>query len=64
MVIVSLTMTQEKGFDCDYSVHQRWELINHYLFSYQLLVQSSNRNTRKRCEVCSKLTIKTLDGQH
>ena len=25
------------------------------------LVKVNNRNTRKRCEICSKLTIKTLD---
>ena len=27
-----------------------------------VLVQSTNRNTRKMCEICSKLTIKTPDG--
>ena len=27
--------------------------------SRQLLVQVNNRNTRTRCEICSKLTIKT-----
>ena len=25
----------------------------------QIVTQNNNRNTRKRCEICSKLTIKT-----
>ena len=29
---------------------------------YQLKV--NNRNTRARCEICSKLTIKTLERRH
>ena len=28
------------------------------------LFQVNNRNTRKRCEICSKLTIKTLERRH
>ena len=38
-----------------------------YLPSRQLRVQSfkvSNRNTRARCEVCSKLTVKTSERLH
>ena len=31
----------------------RWYPDNIYLFKF------NNRNTRKRCEICSKLTIKT-----
>ena len=27
--------------------------------SYHLFVEINNRNTRKKCEICSKLTIKT-----
>ena len=26
------------------------------------LLKVNNKNTRTRCEICSKLTIKTLDG--
>ena len=36
-----------------YIANQRIFLKKH------LLVQSNNRNIRKRCEICSKLTIKT-----
>ena len=32
------------------------DLANIYFFKF------NNRNTRKRCEVCSKLTIKTPEG--
>ena len=32
--------------------------INIYLFKV------NNRNTRKRCEICSKLTIKILERRH
>ena len=28
------------------------------------LVKVNNRNTRTRCDVCSKLTIKTLERRH
>ena len=28
------------------------------------LLKVSNRNTRTRCEICSKLTIKTLERRH
>ena len=27
------------------------------------LLKVNNRNTRKRCEICSKLTIKTTEGR-
>ena len=30
-----------------------------YLSSKYLPVQSGNRNTRRRCEICTKLTMKT-----
>ena len=32
--------------------------VNTYLFKI------NNRNTRKRCEICSKLTIKTIERHH
>ena len=28
------------------------------------LLKVNNRNTRTRCEICSKLTIKTLEQKH
>ena len=34
-------------------------IINLYMKTYIYLFKVSNRNTRKRCEICSKLTIKT-----
>ena len=40
---------------------------NHFqesLPSQHLLVQSNSRNTRKKCEICSKLTIKTPERRH
>ena len=46
----SLDCRGEEGEDCRYSS----------LPSSQLLAQNQqNRNTKKRCEMCSKLTIKT-----
>ena len=30
----------------------------------QILLKVNNRNTRTRCEICSKLTIKTLEWRH
>ena len=38
--------------------HSYYNLGNIYLF------KNSNRNTRKRCEIGSKLTIKTLERRH
>ena len=35
-----------------------------FLISNTLLVQSQNRNTRKRYEICSKLAIKTPERLH
>ena len=35
---------------------------NIYYPVYIYLFKVNNRNTRKRCEICSKLTIKTPDG--
>ena len=28
------------------------------------MFNANNRNTRKRCEICSKLTIKTPESRH
>ena len=44
---------------------QKEELV---LFSYFpagiCLLKGNNRNTRTRCEICSKLTIKTPERRH
>ena len=43
-----------------------YSLLNIIHFSYyradNYMFKVNNRNTRTRCEICSKLTIKTLDG--
>ena len=38
-------------------VHTEWGNIPAHIY----LLQSNNRNTRKRCEICSKLIIKTIE---
>ena len=38
--------------------------VQESLPSQHLLVQSNSRNTRKKCEVCSKLTITTPERRH
>ena len=35
--------------------------ISHTYPAGNFLLKFNNRNTRTRCEICSKLTIKTLD---
>ena len=37
---------------------------NQCCISWQLHVQNNNGNTRTRCEICSKLTIKTPERRH
>ena len=34
------------------------------IFPANLFVQSQQRNTRERCEICLKLTIKALERRH
>ena len=43
---------------------RRCEKMLKDLSSQYLLVQSNNRNTKKWCEICSKLTIRTLIRHH
>ena len=54
---------QSKGFISSWHlnfclVFQRWVPAGIYLF------KNNNRNTRKRCEICSKLTIKIPERRH
>ena len=44
---------------------RRWWVVRHMLaITPQLLFCLKNRNTRDRCELCSKLTIKTQERPH
>ena len=49
---VALVFEQERNYEI---FHIAYYSANIYLFKF------SNRNTRKRCEICSKLIIKTPD---
>ena len=54
--------TKMRSFRCLY-----WELITHQpnqLPANIYLFKVNNKNTRKRCEICSQLTIKTPDRRH
>ena len=42
----------------DWLLHDKKITANIYLFKV------NNKNTRKRCEICSKLTIKTPERRH
>ena len=44
-----------------------WNLIDIFIagiFQLVYLFKVNNRNTRKRCEICSELIIKTLERRH
>ena len=38
--------------------------VGDYILNKHLSVQSNNRSTRKRCEICSNLTIKIPELRH
>ena len=41
------------------------KLPHHFInISRQLLLKPNNRDTRTKCEICSKLTIKTPERRH
>ena len=44
-----------------WDAHDILDLWSHMLPVNIYLFKVNNRNTRKRCEICSKLTIKTSD---
>ena len=46
------------GANMGYRVKSQIFSAGIYLFKY------NNRNTRTRCEICSKLTIKTVNFEH
>ena len=51
-IVLVVFITKMRGWHDD-SKNKRWSPVNIYLFKV------NNRNTRKRCEICSNLTIKT-----
>ena len=56
------------GKECKLKVHVQFTCcVNEIKWNYPdniYLLKVMNRNTRKRCEICSKLTVRTPEQRH
>ena len=65
-----LHKVQQRSFDSQnviYYMSQLSETCNYKISSYPIdiyMFKVNNRHTRTRCEICSKLTIKTPERRH
>ena len=75
----SLSFNKVTGADCNYSKKEALAMVfscesceilrppflkEHLLPAGNYMLKVNNRNTRTRCEICSKLTIKTPERHH
>ena len=47
-----------------FMVHYNIRVLTNSIPADNYMFKVNNRNTRTRCEICSKLTIKTPEGRH
>ena len=63
-----LQLERDFFFPCTHSILTAIQLPNHTAETFYLaniyLFKVNNRNSRKRCEICSKLTLKTTEWRH
>ena len=61
-----ITLLQEnyRSLLCNNNTNSKEAMLKNYISGKHLLVQSSNENTRERCEMCSNLSIKAPEKHH